>query len=320
LVAHELAHQWFGDYVTCATWQDIWVNEGFATYSEYIALEELFSKTEAISFMEDAHGSALYYPLGGVYLSETESKNESRIFNLNLSYNKGAAILHMLRFELDNDEIFYKILKKYLSIYSDSVATGTDFKEIAESESGLELDWFFDQWYFGKGYPVFTGTWKQVNNNLHIESEQVGSSPSTPFFRTHLEYKLVFEDGSDSIIKVLYDKPDKIFSFRIEKQVTGISIDPYQNVLKTAVLNRFFPEGKIFTFSPNPVTDILNMWFRDTYKEREIQVTGLNGMIYVKIKTTANTYSLDLSYLKQGFYLITVSEEGKQVTERIAKQ
>ena len=320
LVAHELAHQWFGDYVTCATWQDIWVNEGFASYCEYIALEELVSKEEAISFLEDAQHSARNYPQGSVYLTENESKDELRIFNLNLSYNKGASILHMLRYELNNDGLFYNILRKYLSTYSNSTATGSDFMKIAENESGLDLDWFFDQWYFGKGYPVFTGNWRQNADSLIIESDQIGSSFSTPFFKTHLEYKLQFEDGKDSIIRVLFDKPVKVFSFRIEKQVKSIVIDPNKNVLKTAVLNRYFTEGKMFTFNPNPITDTLNIRFRDNNKEREIQITGLNGYIHMKTKTSANSQSIDLSYLKPGIYLITVIEDGRQITGKIAKQ
>jgi aminopeptidase N len=320
LVAHELSHQWFGDYVTCATWQDIWVNEGFATYCEYISLEKLDSKEAAISFMENVHNSAINDPQGSVYLTENESKNDLRIFNVNLSYNKGASILHMLRYELNNDEIFYSILRKYILTYQDSIATGMDFMKIAESESGLNLKWFLDQWYFGKGYPVFTGNWRQNADSLIIKSEQIGSSSSTPFFRTHLDYKLLFEDGNDSIIRVLVDKPAKVFSFRIDKPVKSVVIDPDENVLKTAIINRYFPEGQIFTLSPNPFTDKLNIWFRDNNKEREIQITGLNGVIYTKAKTGANTYFMNLSNLNSGIYLITVIEDGKQITERIAKQ
>jgi len=191
LVAHELAHQWFGNYVTCATWQDIWVNEGFATYCEYIALENLVSEDEARSFLKQVFARATNNPEGSVFLTEDESKVEWRIFNGELSYNKGAAILHMLRYELNNDELFFRILTKYITEFSDSIATGQDFIHIAEQETGLDLDWFLNQWYYGNGFPVFTGTWRQEYDNLIIETEQVGSSSLTPFFRTHLEYKIL---------------------------------------------------------------------------------------------------------------------------------
>ncbi len=319
LIAHELAHQWFGDYVTCATWQDIWVNEGFATYCEYIALEELDSKEAAHDFLIRMHNRATSVPQEGVYLTEDESKIEWRIFNGELSYNKGGSILHMLRYELNNDDLFFLIMRKYLSEYSDSIATGIDFIRVAEEESGMDLSWFVNQWYFGKGFPVFTGTWSQKMDSLIIDAEQSGSSVITPFFRTHLEYKLFFEDGEDTILRVIFDEPHEEFYFQINKKVKNVIIDPEDNVLKTAVINQYFPEGLLFTVSPNPFNDSLEITFRENNLEREIKVTGLNGRVFLVTNTQLNKIHLNLSFLSNGLYLLSVNEGGRVSTEKILK-
>jgi len=320
LVAHELAHSWFGNYVTCATWQDIWINEGFATYCEYIALEELVSGQEATSFMKDNNHSASNYPYEGIYLTPAEAKDELRIFNVNLSYDKGGSILHMLRYELDDDELFFRILRQYLTRYADSIATGRDFMHIAENESNLDLDWFFGQWYYGKGHPVFTGTWKQAGEILTLRINQLGSSPQTPFFRTHLEFKIILDGGKDTIFRVMYDQPSETFDFRIKEKVMTVLIDPDEHILKTAVIDREFPGGVIFILNPNPFMDSVNIRFRDDHTERRVTVTGLNGRIYYDNRTATKSLQMDLSYLRIGLYLLSVEEKGVRVTEKIIRQ
>ncbi|MEX0986567.1 MAG: M1 family metallopeptidase, partial [Bacteroidales bacterium] len=155
LVAHELAHQWFGDNITCGTWQDIWINEGFASYLEYIALENLYNQDAADGWMENAM-SAAFGKTGSVYVPQEEAENVFRVFDYGLSYKKGAVLLHMIRYELNDDALFFDVLKSYTELYSDSVATAVDFREVLELKSGMDFTCFFDQWYYGTGYPNFT--------------------------------------------------------------------------------------------------------------------------------------------------------------------
>ena len=110
LTSHELSHQWFGDNVTCATWSDIWVNEGFASYCEYLALEYLDSGQE-VPWLADVHNNVLSELDGSVYIPVLQATDENRIFDSRLSYEKGAAIIHMLRFELQNDTTFFNIMR-----------------------------------------------------------------------------------------------------------------------------------------------------------------------------------------------------------------
>ncbi|MCG8699628.1 MAG: M1 family metallopeptidase, partial [Bacteroidales bacterium] len=108
LVAHELAHQWFGNHVTCATWSDLWINEGFATYSEYLAYEALRSDSLAKEWLLYTMNGARE-SFGSIYFSENEAQDEMRLFNYELTYQKGAMVIHMIRKEISNDSLFFSV-------------------------------------------------------------------------------------------------------------------------------------------------------------------------------------------------------------------
>ena len=147
LTSHELAHQWFGDHVTCASWCDIWVNEGFASYSEQLMLEHLYP-TQSAQNMLNVHNSVMSQSGGSVWV--LDSLNEARIFDSRLTYDKGSAIIHTMRFVVNNDSTFFNALKQYQIQYKDSVAKGLDVKTSLESASGLNLNNLFQEWYFGE--------------------------------------------------------------------------------------------------------------------------------------------------------------------------
>ena len=107
LVAHELGHSWFGDYVTCATWQDIWINEGFASYMEYVTAQQLLSQEAADNWMANAMSIAMGKTQGSVYVPEEEVEDPYRLFDYGLSYKKGAILLHMNKWEPYHQEDFY---------------------------------------------------------------------------------------------------------------------------------------------------------------------------------------------------------------------
>jgi aminopeptidase N len=320
IVAHELAHQWFGDYLTCGTWQDIWINEGFASYAEYIAIETLKSRKEAVKWMAQAHNFAINYPFEGVFLSPDESENVQRIFNYGLTYKKGGAIIHMLRYEINDDSLFFAIIRDYVSAFANGNATGEDFKSIVESHTGLNFGWFFDQWYFGKGYPVFITNWRQVGDSLIITSVQTSSTGDNSFFRTHMDYRILYQGGETKDIKVLYEHPGEVFRIYSPGQVLSVQIDPSSNVLKNAVVDKYTDLTKVFFVSPNPFKNELNIVFRNSTKLRDITLTGINGKVILSQSSSAGTLTLDLSYLKPGIYLLQITEDGNKYTEKLIKQ
>ncbi|MCP9751825.1 M1 family aminopeptidase [Ferruginibacter sp. HRS2-29] len=237
LIAHELAHQWFGDHVTCATWNDIWLNEGFATYSEYLAIETLpalFTTTTAAAYMQSMHTNVLSSATGSVYVPQASIFDENRIFSSRLSYNKGAAIIHTLRFEMQNDALFFQTLKNYQDTYKYNVATATDFKNIAEATSGKNLTDFFNQWYYGEGYPTFNITFlKEGTGTIALIVNQTVSAPSiTPFFKGLYEFTITSAAG-DTTVKVNLTANNQTFRFNYNKTPTGIIVDPNNWVLNT---------------------------------------------------------------------------------------
>lgn len=119
---------------------------------------------------------------GSVYIPPSEAGDVWRIFNGRLSYNKGAVILHVLRYEINNDDVFFDVLKQYQQTFGGGTATGDDFFTIAGMLSGQNFQTFSDQWYYGEGYPVYDIHWLQSQDTLYIVSKQSSSTISTPFF------------------------------------------------------------------------------------------------------------------------------------------
>ena len=168
LIAHELGHQWWGDLITCASFHHIWLNEGFARFSEAL-WEEAHNGVEAYKNYWLSHS---YYGAGTVYVEEPNTA--SQIFNGNLTYNKAGWVVHMLRGVM-GDSLFFETLKSYGSNDSlaYSAATTEDFQLVCEDISGLDLEDFFQQWIYNDYYPRYALYWEmQDTGELIVKIEQ----------------------------------------------------------------------------------------------------------------------------------------------------
>jgi len=331
LVAHELAHMWFGDYVTCATWQDIWINEGFASYSEYVALENLTSYNQAQNWMADAHTYALKEPYGVVYIPFELAFNEGVIFNYRISYKKGASILHTLRHEINNDDLFFSSIRNYLTEYADSVATGEDFKNSMEASAGIDLEPFFNQWYFGKGFPQFDVEYTSTNDSLFMTINQLTSSPETPLFTLFVDYKISYL-GGDTTIRLYQSGNVETFKMPFSKTITKIEVDPENWILNlpgtvkkietVGVFDSSFNRESLFHIYPNPVKDKIYVNFNHELmaKEKQIQILDINGRLIKSLKTSLNTETLDVSNLSIGIYFIKGISNNTSYTYKFIKQ
>jgi aminopeptidase N len=224
LTAHELFHQWFGDNVTCASWEDIWLNEAFASYGEYMSLQA-FLPANARGWMDAAQGFAQGNSTGSVRVPDTTSV--SRIFNYNLTYKKGASVVHMLRYLCHDDARFYRVLRTYQSQYRGRTARTADLQRLFEAELGQPLTYFFQQWYRGEGFPAFAVRWNQAGNSLALQVTETASLPAiTPFFQTEVDYLLTFQDGTTRSIRLNQTQANQGFSLAVSGPVARIDVDP----------------------------------------------------------------------------------------------
>jgi aminopeptidase N len=150
-IVHELAHQWWGDLVTMSSWQDIWLNEGFATYSEVLFYERFYNLTAGELMNNSYDDKQVYGRMGGTITAENV---DNPFDDSGAIYTKGAWVLHMLR-HLLGDEKFFAMLKQYASAHAFANASTTDFQKACETAYGAPLDWFFQQWIYAQGRPVY---------------------------------------------------------------------------------------------------------------------------------------------------------------------
>lgn len=328
LVAHELGHSWFGNYVTCATWQDIWINEGFATFAGYLATE-ILGPEYAYDEREYRFERALLEPDGTVYVPEEDADDASRIFSGNLSYNKGMALLYMIRYELQDDENFYLTLRNFLDRYANDVATGLDFKEVLEENTGVDFTDFFDQWYFGAGFPIYDVSWEQEGNQLTLYSTQSTSSSQTPLFLMSMEYTLYYA-GGDTTVRVFHDENAESFLFNVPFTVTDIGIDTRNQVLDGTPAGKkrtlIGEEKSLFSIAPNPSPG--TFFFRlneevaeDRGKSVLVEVSDLSGRIlYRNLYRDClpfMDYSVELETPGKGIYLLRFNCEDRIEVQKI---
>ena len=233
--AHELAHQWFGNQVTIGRWPHIWLNEGFATYSEAL-WEEYVSG--AIAYGDYMRSLDLGSFNGALFI--TDSTNYRTLFNITVYY-KGAWVLHMLR-QLLGDDAFFRSLRAYLEEpglrYGNALTA--DFQRICERVSGQGLGWFFDQWVFRAGRPVYTLSWESApaagGYATRLTVRQRPSQPQeNPFlYRMPVDIRLQGE-GVDTVVTEWIETAEQEWRVETSAPVTSVTLDPDDKVLKRVV-------------------------------------------------------------------------------------
>lgn len=323
LTAHELAHHWFGDKLTCSTWNDIWLNEGFATYLAGLCYEHIGPQWWEI-YKSQKRGAALTEPHGSVWCDDTTSV--ARIFNGHLSYAKGGMVLHSLRYVV-GDEVFYNALKKYLSDVNlaYSFASTADLQHHFESESGKDLSQFFNDWIYGKGFPTYEITWSQnFENVITVNVKQSQSDPSVSFFEMSLP--LYFKNGNrDTTVIVQNNSSGETFSFPISFIADSLIFDPHQFIIwDTAAVTRQSAYDFSFFVYPNPVKDELQLRIESLQGGKaEVKIYNVLGQIVIstwqEFTAGRNTIQLDVKNLLAGTYRINMNALGKKVTSSFVK-
>lgn len=328
LTSHELGHQWWGDNVTCASWSDIWLNEGFASYSEYLMLEHLYP-AEKDQHMLDVHTDVMTQTGGSVWV--LDSLNESRIFSGRLTYNKGAALVHTLRFMLNDDPVFFGALQNFQNTFADSVAKGIDIRDALAIAGGIDLTAVFDQWYFGEGYPTYSARWNLVGNDLYMEITHTASKAVvTPTFTNPIEVKFARTAAPDTTIRfTITNNIDQYFIQNIGDVDYIMGIDPNNwivNKVGTIVNDPTFTAllvtdelNEISTsVYPNPADERINVSVNGTTGKITGLLSDLSGRTILK-QDIHHTGLIDVSSVNPGVYLLVLRTENNKVlrTERI---
>lgn len=311
LLAHELAHQWFGNHITCGSWQDLWLNEGFATYAAGLCYERFSPnlywkiwKGNQVDFISSSPGGSVFV---------TDTMDIPRLFDARLTYSKAAMLLHMLRWKIGDDN-FFTALRNYQNnpLLSHSYARNIDLKNELEIASGQNLDEFFNDWYWGEGYPSYQLSYDQDNANLiSFTLSQSQSHPSVSFFE--MPIPVLFKNAlHDTTIVFNHTFSGQSFSAQLNFKVDSVIIDPTnwivcnQNIVTQT--HDFSVSNTSLKLFPNPAQEYITLEALGNIES--ITIYSIDGKIiksnYVLPSSQNKSLLVDIIDLQAGTYGLNI--------------
>ncbi|MCK5774805.1 MAG: T9SS type A sorting domain-containing protein, partial [Bacteroidales bacterium] len=272
-----------------------------------------------------AHNNIMGSPGGSVYVPDEEVYygNEWRIFNGRLTYKKGAAIIHQIRYLVNDDDLFFEAMQNYTVEYTDDIATGLDYKNSIADFTGVNLDSYFEQWYFGQGYPTYAVEYSYTTTGLFLAVTQTTSSNVTPFFDLPLEIKLNFGSGQDTVFRIPISGNISYLQTEIQDDFIQLQIDPNNWIInKTGNISVGTSEinnSLEFVVGPNPTKGDLQLSFGNPNTVKQISILDLSGRV-VKRYSTNSSIRVDISDLSDGYYLVKAIDGNDIVSRKILKQ
>jgi aminopeptidase N len=231
LVAHEIAHHWFGNSVTEKDWDDVWLSEGFATYFTLLNIEHYEGRDAFVTGLTRSRDAifALQEKLPGVAIIHDNLSDMKKVTNA-LIYQKGAWTLHMLRGEMGDDK-FWATIREYYRRYRNSNASTDDFRNVAEETSGMQLGWFFQQWLKRAGTPVIAASW-HYDAQAHAVEIEVAQTQPGEVYRLPLEVVC-----SGKVEKLELVQRQQHFAIPADEEPKDVRLDPNTRVLVSAELH-----------------------------------------------------------------------------------
>ncbi|WP_332020822.1 M1 family aminopeptidase [Kaistella sp.] len=317
IIAHELAHQWFGDKVTCGAWNDIWLNEGFATFGEHLANEKLLmTNSQFMSYLSSEMNYITSSSGGSVYVSDTNLGNTGAIFSGRLSYSKGGYVVRMIKWIL-GDDVFYSALKDYHSRpeLAYGYAKTADLKNSLLMSTGKDFTEFFNDWIYGQGHPTYQIRWNQTSDQmLRFKVSQTTSHSSVNFFEMPLPIKVNGTGGQVAYLVLNHTTKNQNFAEQIDFPVSSVQFN-YENqilqrnstVAKDTTILAVNDSGKDpVKVYPNPVKNYISV--SGITKDQQYEIYSMDGKL-IKTGTYSSGKTIDVNILTKGVYLLKIENQ-----------
>ena len=317
IIAHELAHQWFGDKVTCGAWNDIWLNEGFATYGATLANEKLLmTNAQFRTYLANEISSITSSTGGSVYVADSGLGDNNVVFSSRLTYSKGGYVLNMLKWIL-GDDVFYAALKDYHSrpnLAYNYVKTA-DFKNSLLLSTGKDFTEFFNDWIYGQGYPTYQIKWNQTADQiLRFKVSQTQSNASVSFFEMPLPIKVNGTGGQVAYVVLDNTTNNQGFAKTVGFPVASVQFNyDYQIIQKnstvtkdTSLLAVGNAEKEAVKIYPNPVKNQLTV--TGISKSQNFEIYSLDGKL-IKSGKYSSIKTIDVNMLPKGIYFLKIESQ-----------
>lgn len=311
LIAHELAHQWFGDKVTCGAWNDIWLNEGFATFGEHVAYEKLLmTNAEFLNYLLGEKNYITSDTGGSIYVADSNLGSVGAIFNGRLTYSKGGYVVRMMKWIL-GDTVFYQALKDYHArpnLAYNYVRT-SDLNASFLTSTGINFTEFFNDWIYGQGYPTYDIRWKQTGNQVTFKASQTQSHSSVSFFEMPLPIKVTGTGGQTAFFALNNTSNNQYFNETVSFPIASVQFNyEYQILEKNSTVtqdnNLSTTDFKTQEFSiyPNPAKN--ELFISGLKKEADYKIFTADGRLVKKGKADQK---IDITILEKGAYFIMIN-------------
>lgn len=341
-MAHELSHMWYGDKVTCFGWQNVWLNEGFATYSDALYMKHRLGHAYFISLMNQRANS--YFNEDNTIRFPLYNPPSNYIFSWGHVYCKGSWVLHMLRYiegdTTDTSGIFFQAMRIYADSFAYKNASTEDYKRIHEQVTGRDLDWFFSEWVYQAGYPKYYYSWQIVPTvipeiYLVIVRISQNNGPNAPnVFHMPLQIRFTGTNLDTTVTIPINANPQiDTFEFLFNRLPSSITLDPNNWILKRTYLvgveqteeNNLQP--RMYKIYPNPSRKAIRIDYTLLPNSNvEISIYNYAGQIVKKFKQDRSSKQNYLIWdgfdatnkkVNPGVYFVTFNTSAFRHTEKI---
>ncbi len=320
LIAHELAHQWFGDKLTCGAWNDIWLNEGFATFGEHLTYEKLMMTPSVFqNYLSNEIDYITSDPSGSVYIPDSDL-NFYRIFNGRLSYSKGAFVLRMIKWILGDDQ-FYAMLKAYQNnpAFVYNYVKTPDFKNFLSTYTGKDFTEFFNDWIYGEGYPSYQVRWMQntTSKQLTFRIGQTRTSTAFSFFEMPLPIKVSGSGGQTAYFVLNNTSNNQYFTQDVGFDVTSVAFN-YENQIITrgstvikdnSLAVNDINKGKLNIY-PNPAKSFIKI--SGLEKSTDYEIYSVDGKL-IKKGVAIPESEISISSFVKGTYILKFNDQSFKI-------